>query len=59
MIWVIGVVVFRAIRGTNDEDEVDYNIFVIASKDVDVAPPAYEDEKQPLVEESAQTAEAN
>lgn len=45
MVWVMTVVILRAIRGGN-RDEEDYDSVVFAAEEVDAAPPAYSDEKR-------------
>jgi len=57
MIFVLGVVMYRAVKGRRGEDQHEYSEITIIEEFVDHpnnSPPSYLDEKAPIVDESVQ-----
>lgn len=58
MLFVLGVVMYRSLRGRRGEDQHEYSQITIIEEIVEDSnsPPAYLDEKVPIVVETAQDA---
>ena len=59
MLFVLTVVMYRAVRGQRGEDEHEYSQITIIEEIVENSPPSYVDEKAPIVVETAQSPKSS
>ena len=56
MIFVLAVVMFRAVRGQHGEEQHEYSQITIIAEEImdnpNTSPPSYRDEKVPIVDET-------